>query len=279
MTVTGTNTMLVDSGQFIVGGLGTGVLTIAGGAQVDVSVPTSQNLPPAVISADQGGTASSVTVTGAGSAWNITGQLLVGHAAAGALTISAGGTVTAGAIAESDVLGGNGTIVVTGAGSTLTAASLAIGSTGNAHGNFSVLSGGQATIGGAIVNLGTISVSGGTLSCLGNLSGSGTLLVGGGGAFHLGGKETGEVLGFAAGGGTLTAVTTTDLTTEIKGWSKGDVIDLTGIVAVKETASGHVLKLIDDGHVVGTLTFATAVNAKEFSVGSDHHGGTVISFV
>jgi T5SS/PEP-CTERM-associated repeat protein len=295
--ITGAKTTLLDSGQFIVGGLGSGALTISAGAVVDVSLPAGQSIPAAVIAADAGATASSVGVSGTGSAWAITGELLVGHAADGLLSITAGGQVSASTVLVSDEPGGNGTINVNGTGSALTAGTLSLGVNGNKAATLTIAAGGNVTVAGtasiygnatisdgsltagALVDLGKIALTGGTLTCLGGMSGNGTLSLGGGADLVLDGARAATVhLALTSGGATLTADDTKDLAGVINGWSKGDVLDLTGIVATKDSYANHMLKLYDGKTLLGSLTFGGKLTAANFTLAPDGHGGSLISF-
>lgn len=188
---------LTDSGQLILGGFGAGTLILSDGGSLTTTLPAGQNLPAAVIAASAGTLASSATVTEA--QWQIGGALLIGHAGAGALTIGAGGSVTAGAAALSDATGGAGTLTIGGAGAQFGATALTIGAGGGA-GTIALSAGGSLAVSGTLATAGTLacSVTGATAT-LGALSiGQGSnasLSIGTGGAVR--------VTGQAAIGGTL----------------------------------------------------------------------------
>jgi T5SS/PEP-CTERM-associated repeat protein len=87
-SATVSNALLSNTGQFIVGDAGTGSLSITEGG----TVTTSGN---ATIANQTGSDGSAMSVSGPGSSLTVTGALDVGNAAAGALSINAGATVTA----------------------------------------------------------------------------------------------------------------------------------------------------------------------------------------
>lgn len=131
---------------------------------------------------------ANATVTGANSAWNISGFLEVGHDGTGTLNVTDGGSVTA---AQSTALGvtssATGNILVSGTGSALnTGTAFYLGHTG--AGNLTIASGGAVAadnfnVGFAATGVGTLNLnSGGTLR-IGGLTqgnGSGTLTLAGG---------------------------------------------------------------------------------------------------
>ena len=84
---------LTDPG-LVVGGGGRGSVTINSGS----TVVTNPGTAAAVIANQSGSGGSSVNVVGAGSDWQVNGALVVGNGDAGALDITAGGTVSAATI-------------------------------------------------------------------------------------------------------------------------------------------------------------------------------------
>ncbi|MGZ9710446.1 autotransporter domain-containing protein [Glaciimonas sp. GNP009] len=99
---------------------GSGTLALAGG-QIVVTSANSQLGQQVVNGVISTGTA---TVDGAGTLWNDAGIFLVGNEATGLLTITNGGSVSAGtlALAYQDVAA-SGTVLVTGSGSSISSAS------------------------------------------------------------------------------------------------------------------------------------------------------------
>ena len=115
MTVTDAGSNWTNTGTIVVGGLGTGTLTIQNGGTVNSGGGGSIGL--------SAGSIGTVTVTGPGSIWNNTpgGGLNIGSFGTGILTITNGGMVinnTAFAANIGNGSGSQGTVRVAGAGST-----------------------------------------------------------------------------------------------------------------------------------------------------------------
>ena len=104
---------LVDAGSLYVGNEGDGTLTVSDGG----SVTSVQGYVGTENHSD-----GIATVTGRGSSWTMTDALFVGHNAGstGTMTISDGATVTDVQGIVGDLAGSNGSLTVTGAGSTWT---------------------------------------------------------------------------------------------------------------------------------------------------------------
>jgi T5SS/PEP-CTERM-associated repeat protein len=174
LTVAGPGSALLGVGGLNVGDRGQGTLSVAGGGTV------------AANSMDVGfrdGGAGAASVSGAGSAVTIAGAVRIGVfdpatlPTSGSLTIADGATVTAGgspiAVQIGRFASNSGTVLVTGAGSQLTATgSLSIGVAGT--GRLTVSDGAQASAGSTVVG----SAAGG----------DGTLVVTGPGAQYQGGS-------------------------------------------------------------------------------------------
>ena len=115
VTVTGAGSLGRITGTVVVGGLGTGTLTIQNGGTVNSAGGGSVG--------QSAGSNGTVTVTGAGSAWNNSpgGGLNIGSFGSGTLTIANGGMVintTAFTANIGNGAGSQGVVTVTGAGST-----------------------------------------------------------------------------------------------------------------------------------------------------------------
>ena len=124
ITVTGTQSVLSNSGSFIIGDAGLGSLSInAGGTVTTTASATIANTTSA--------SGSAIDVTGAGSNLHVTGTLTVGQSGYGDLAVAAGGTVTAGALALGAASGGDGVLSVAGTGAAVSVTgSAAIGGPG-----------------------------------------------------------------------------------------------------------------------------------------------------
>ena len=115
VTVTGAGSNWSNAGSVVVGGLGTGTLTIQNGGTVNSGGGGSVG--------QSVGSTGTVTVTGPGSSWinGPGGGLNIGSFGTGTLTIANGGTViniTAFTANIGNGAGSQGTVTVTGAGST-----------------------------------------------------------------------------------------------------------------------------------------------------------------
>jgi T5SS/PEP-CTERM-associated repeat protein len=164
VTVNGAGATWTNSTGLMIGDSGTGQVTISGGGQVLTGSAGGflGNWP---------GSSGTMTVTDAGSAWNISGQLVVGGflgPAVGSLTVQNGGTVsnTDGSVGYAS--GSTGTVTVSGTGATWTnSGDLYIGRNGT--GTLDVSTGGSVSnlighVGGCAGcgsgGVGTVTVSG-----------------------------------------------------------------------------------------------------------------------
>jgi collagen type I/II/III/V/XI/XXIV/XXVII alpha len=179
--VTGSGSLLNNTGEFIVGDAGLGGLVINAGGTVSTSSGSVAGLAGAVIANTASASGSSVNVSGAGSNWQVTGSLLVGNGGQGLLSVSQGASVTAASADLAAGATGDGVISVAGTGSALTlTGSLTVG--GQAAGELSVLNG--ATVSALDVTIGNASAaSSGNVDVEGQGS---TLLVGTGGVLNIG---------------------------------------------------------------------------------------------
>ena len=114
-TVSGAGSTWTNNSDVVVGGLGTGTLTIQDGGTVNSRGGGSIGLSP--------GSTGTVTVTGPDSTWNDgpDGGLNIGSSGTGTLTIENGGTVINDSAFTTNIGNadsGQGTVTVTGAGST-----------------------------------------------------------------------------------------------------------------------------------------------------------------
>jgi outer membrane autotransporter protein len=213
VTVNGAGSTWTNSAALIVGDSGTGQVTISGGGQVLTGAAGGflGNSP---------GATGTMAVTGAGSAWNISGQLVVGGflgPASGSLTVQNGGTVTNTEGSVGYASGSTGTATVSGAGATWTnSGDLYIGRNGT--GTLSI--GGGGTVSSAVGRVGgcdgcdtgavgtvTVSGAGATWTNSAGLvvgySGTGQVTIAGGGQVLTG--PTGGFIGLRSGGiGTMT---------------------------------------------------------------------------
>jgi T5SS/PEP-CTERM-associated repeat protein len=347
--VSGSNSSLsVLSSAITIGLDGVGKLTIADGGS---AASGALNGGPSAIGDGAGGSGT-VLVTGSGSHWTNTGTLEIGYGAAspyggtsdsGSLIVSAGGTVSLGAL-DIGGNGGTGSVTVTGYTSTLrdtgalvlgasgtgtmivandgdvtthsltvgdAAASgtgkltlsgagaaldvqgnavLAAGSIGMAGGTLEVggkltLDSGQTLAGhglvdtAAIINGATVEAQSGQLTFIGDVSGTGKLVIGSGATLSLSGVVGGgQTTTFSAGKGLLDLGDPAHFASHILGFGTSDQIDLDGVLTRSQSYSGQTLTLdAVDGRTIN-IGFAGAYTAANFAVASDGHGGSLISF-
>jgi T5SS/PEP-CTERM-associated repeat protein len=147
VTVTGTHSLLSNTGRFVVGDAGLGSLSIQAGGTVLTTPGAVAGLAGATIASQSSASGSSATVTGPGSTWQITGSLTVGNAGAGALSITNGAAVTAATLNAGAAANSSGIVTVTGTNAALTTTgSLSIGGAG--AGELAILNGANVFIGG-----------------------------------------------------------------------------------------------------------------------------------
>jgi T5SS/PEP-CTERM-associated repeat protein len=173
VTVTGAGTSITLLGGLTDGGSYSGSFALTGGAHASISSSSPNTLPSLTIAAFAG--TSAMTVDGAGTVLNDTGQMLVGGTGtgAGSLTVSGGATLSvataSGQSIQDAIIGaGTGTITsvatVTGSGSALTVAgALLVGD--NNNGSLVIASGGHVvsnslTVSSANGGVGSVAVSG-----------------------------------------------------------------------------------------------------------------------
>ena len=140
---------------------------------------------------------------------------------------------------------------------------------------------GTSTIGAAIVNTGTISISHGQMQFMGALSGNGVISVGAGGVLDLDG--TGAIsaaIGFGSGGGLLYLGSPSSYAGTIGGFATGDAVELNGFAfsnngtATSFSVSGDKVTISEAGGGPSTtLTFSSAQTASQLMLGAGPHGG------
>ena len=143
ITVAGTQSGLGDTGAFVVGDSGVSSLAVEAGGTVAAGAGLT-------IANTASASGSSVDLSGAGSNLTVTGTLIVGDGGSGALSLSRGASVTAGALDVSATATGAGNVSLAGAGTTLgVTGALTLGAA--AAGELFILAGAQMTIGGGVV--------------------------------------------------------------------------------------------------------------------------------
>jgi T5SS/PEP-CTERM-associated repeat protein len=202
LTISTNATMTVSGTTFLVGNNGNGTLTIQNGGQLTTSLGANN----ATIGSSATGFGA-VTVTGANSKWTLAAgnAFIIGPSGIATLTVSNGGTVTAGSLTNiGNNAGSSGTVTVTGADSRLNInANLNIGNTLGGQGHFNVTSAGAATS--LVTTLAggdaTVSGAGSTWSATGLTLGSGGLA----GAIEINAGGTLNTTSAALGGGSVSS--------------------------------------------------------------------------
>lgn len=226
MTIAGAGSTWSSTGAVIVGLGGMGTLNIQGGGVLTSGPGGFESQVPGTsgVSGDigaQAGSAGTVTIDGAGSAWNQTGAIRVGDAATGTVSIQNGGVLSTGSDGSlenlSGVLGvqstGQGTLTVTGDNSEW-----------QAGGNVQVGAGGTGTLN--IMDSGKVSAD--DLSVATEAGGQGTITMNGGTLELVGKLTVGD-----AGQGTLTVVPSAPD-------DEGDITSMDGSIGAQKGSSGSV---------------------------------------
>ncbi len=191
------NASMTDTGEILVGQSspnGFAQLSILTGSTLTSGASVSSG-PAADIAGVPGSDGSQVSVNGSKSDWSVKGQLNVGDAAAGALAITAGGTVAASSLDIGVQSAGSGQVSVNGASSNITlTGNLKVGDSGIA--DLSILNKGvvnvvNADLGVLAGSSGNVDIegAGSQLNVTGDLNvgdaGTGILTVGAGATLHV----------------------------------------------------------------------------------------------
>ncbi len=190
-------------------------------------------------------------------------------------TSSATNTVSLVAGSSASKFTTNGTVLVTGAGTTIidTAFANSAGQVDVQAGTFSLL--------GAVTNTGTMSALGGsTINIASKVAGTGELNIGAASTLNLAaGSTAGQTVDFQAGTGSLDLGAPSNFGGTITGFGGSDVIDLLNTAATSLKFTNNTLKVLNGSTTVATLHFGSGYALNDFSLTSDGHGGELIKFV
>jgi hypothetical protein len=235
------------------------------------------------INAASGTLLLSGTVSGAGG---------LSATATAVLDLTAGGTLT-------QAISGAGTLELGGAYTLGTASPTIAAIKIDAAGALS----GAGTIASAVTNAGSIAATSATLSFLGAVtnngiadaasgllsfknavSGTGTLEIGTTGSLSLlAGAAAGQLVDFLGTTGGLNLSQPSSFLGSIAGFAGSDKIDLVNTVSNGATYTqgthGGVLTLTEGTSTVATLNFVGTYTSSSFTLTTDNHGGTFITFV
>jgi hypothetical protein len=113
----------------------------------------------------------------------------------------------------------------------------------------------------------------------GAVGGTGVVNIGAGGDVSmLGGASVGQTVDFLSSGGDLTLKSPASFLGTIAGFGGSDVITLTKTAETGYGFANGVLTVTDGSSTVASLTFAGTYSTQDFSVATNAHGNTVITF-
>ncbi len=130
-----------------------------------------------------------------------------------------------------------------------------------------------------LVNNGVLEATGGgtlVLDC--SVTGSGTLDIASTGTVSLSSSFS-QAADFLTSTGTLDLTTPLDFASLISGFTGSDLIDLINTAETSWSFGSGVLTIKDGTTAVANLHFGSGYTKADFAVGSDHNGGTAITFV
>jgi hypothetical protein len=198
-----------------------------------------------------------------------------------ALAVSAGDTfsITTGTVAQTLVGGTGATFSNYG---TIAASGTGTFTVHTAFANTGVVSVGSGTLSfiAGVANSGLMNDMAGALSVIGLVTGTGTLDIGATGTLSLlSGVEFGQTVDFTAGTGLFDLGKASAFAGAIAGFGSGDVIDLLKIAETGFTFSNGVLAVTNGATTECRLAFAGNYTSNSFSLGTDGHAGSFITFV
>lgn len=244
--------------ELYVGYFGNGTLNISNGGSV---------LTDKAFIGFEGASVGEVNVSGTGSSWTNTSNLIVGHDTTGTLNIGGGGSVVSQRAYIGDAAGSSGTVNVDGAGSLLDLLgfyALNVGGFGN--GTLNITSGGSvasyhALIGNAAGSSGTVNVDG-----AGSLLDLASMGVGG---------DTGNATLNISNGGTVSVRDLTSIDSYTAGASA--IVNVDGVGSSLISGIINVGNLYADGESRLNISNGGSVSASEFASESLSTGGLTIS--
>jgi fibronectin-binding autotransporter adhesin len=251
-----------------------GTLNLAGGGTFGGTLAGTGTITiTTAMSLGGGASLSAANILATASIGAVSGATITENAGSGlALMSMAGQTLQLGSVGTETFINA-GTLAATGAGLSNVVAS-SFTNTG-----LTSVSGGTLSLLGTVTNSGTLVASGGLLSVSHLLSGTGTLQIGATGtASLLLGAVSGQVVNFEAGSGALDLTGATHFAGLIEDFGASDVIDLVNTAETNFTYSGSILTVLNGSTTVASLHFGGSYTQSSFTVGSDGHSGTAITF-
>jgi len=251
---------LVGTGTLAAALTGTGTLSASSGGVLDLS----------------GGGSFAGTLTGAGV-----------MTIAAAMTLDAGASISAAAelVAAANITLASVSLTNTATDQFIFHASsgdtLTLGSTGTGAftnlGTLKLDETGTVLVSAPFTNSGTVAVDSGTFAFLGSVAGTGTMDLASAGTVLLQlGASGGQAVDFLATTGLLDLSQPIDFAGTISGFGGSDKIDLIDTVETAYNYVDNVLTVKDGSSIVARLYFTGSSNS--FSLGTDMHDGTLITF-
>ena len=260
----------------VLGGSTLSDVTLQGGA-VEIGTPASQcgldglSLVAALTEAGQGPVTLTLehgaTLTDTDLTINFSGRLEVGHFGA---TLSGTYVDNAGAIVVDDC-------------ATLDLACSHIGGTGVVHVYGAIDSTGASSIGGTLINDGSIEVKSGTLDINGYVTGCGSITIDAGAKLELCSRADTQIVKFDGCGSSELVLDAHASVKEVQGFGLSDQLDLKGIdfdgrTSATYNSSNHLLTVSDcDGDVVRLKLTGADYDDTHFVVSNDGEGGTLVT--
>ena len=280
--VTGTGTLLINAASTVelAAAATAGIITDNGTLKLDGQITTATGLAVTTTGSvtGQGTIAAAITnvgtISSTGGTLSIAGSLTetgTMNVATGAVLAATGGGTIAGSIT------GTGSLSLSGAAGFTTNGALNVGTTVINKANLMIGFGQLAFLGG-VTNNGTIAAGANTASFSQNIGGTGVVTVGAGGvASLLGGSTSSESVSFLAASGTIDLGSPLSFLGAIGGFVLGDKIDLLLTIATSESLLGSSLTLTGGNRTAASLHMIGSYTNASFNLGSDGHGGTLIT--
>ena len=180
--------------------------------------------------------------------------------------------------AQIEVKGGHGD-VFTNAGTVTANATAQSFDVGFANAGLVSATSGTLSFLGTVSNTGMIEAKGSVVDISKRVTGHGTLEVAAGGTISLlAGADSSQAFDFLAKTGALDLTNPLDFAGHIHGFSGSDIIDLVNTAETSYNYAGGILTVDNGTTTVASLHFNGSYTTADFTLGSDGHGGTQITF-
>ncbi len=296
-------TTIGDYGEL--GGSAQGTVLVTGGgyaslsSEGEVDIGTSAGMAKVLVSGANSAIEAGPYVQIGEQGTNIAGEILVqaggefdtatdAYLNNGTIAVSGANSLFTGRILSADA----GTTIQVSTGGSIHVADVELGGklalaagavntreTFNLFGGSEVL--GSGTLSAALIsNAGELLANGGTLVVGGSIIGTGTLGIASGAALQLEGTAAAtQNIMFGANANKLELTAPSGVAAHILDFATGDTIDLLGMAATKLAYASGALTITNGTTVVAKLQVRGSYTNASFKLGSDGHGGSLISFV